>query len=397
MKAGGIHPCPGACGSRLPDPEAGVSEVVGVILLIGLAVTAVAIVAVVLFSQATPDEIPEVNFLVGSNAPPTMLYLYHNGGDMLRTGTFQVLVDGAARPYSLEGGGEYWALGDRLDVDISALPEIPRSVTLVYNATGQGAVAIHSASANFSAGPGPVSADVMPSIVPSSSCLAPSDPGFPSCLVGFILQNTSVIGDAMNQSPQTVGPVIANTVQANSTIFFKDNKVQLDRDNADTYYFRFRVTRPGSSISATGFTPVPYPLQAGDIVTVYLKPSSRNFRTFGLGDQIWELAAYGVTINVTRGSIVTERSGDLDDAWITGYRDLGSTLKISTTSPNDDRTVLIMNGTEKINGLNSDAIVISDIRPVGIGLFVLHADDSANTLYFVGNARRVTINGAVQA
>ena len=382
-------------GGRPRSDDDGVSEIVGTILLIVLVVAAAGLIAVLLFSQTLPEKIPDVNFLVGSNSARTTLYLYHNGGDMLRIGDFAVLVNGVSRPFSLEGGGQYWALGDRLDVDVSTMSAAPSSVTLVYNSTTGGGIALHSASANFSASPVSVGSDVMPSLVTSSTCLSPSDPGFPSCLVSFILQNTSVIGDAINQSPQTVGPVIASTVKTNSVIFFKDNKVQLDSNNAGTFYFRFVVTRSGSKISADGFTPVPYPLQAGDIVTVSLSPSSSDFKAFGMGDQLWELAAYHVTTNVTRGGIATVRSGDVTHSWITGYRDLGSTLRISTTNPNNDGTVLVVNGTERINGPDSEAITITNIRPVGIGLFILESDSNAKTIYFVGNAQQVTVNGAI--
>ncbi|OPY38732.1 MAG: hypothetical protein A4E35_00516 [Methanoregula sp. PtaU1.Bin051] len=375
------------------DPEAGVSEIVGAIMLISLVVLAVSIIAMILFSQSAPEQIPNVNFMVGSNYPPTTLYLYHNGGDNLRIGSFQVRLDGVSKPYILDGGGQYWTLGRRLNVDLTGITPLPRQVTLVYN-TSAGAVAIHSATANLSTGPGNMNPDIMPTYIPSTTCLNPSDPNFPSQIVYQILQNVTVIADAINQSPTTVGPVIATAVSGNSVTFFKDGKVKLDSDNLNTYYFRFKVTKSGSTMSVVGLTPDPYPLYINDIVTIYLRSNSANFKTFGLGDQLWEVSTNGVNVNITRGGVPTVLTNtNFVHAWITGYEDIGSTLKISTTTPSNEGTVLYLNGTQLIDGPNGDAIVITNIRPVGVGLYVLEWDSNAQTIYFVGNAQQVTING----
>lgn len=372
------------------DTEGGVSEIVGAILLVSLVVVAAGIIAMVLFSQSTPAKIPNVNFMVGSNYPPTVIYLYHNGGDTLRIGEFDVRLDGVSRPYTLEGGGEYWTVGKRLNVALLPMAPIPRQVTLVYNTSAGGAVAIRSASAEFSAVSGTVGPDIIPiGVSTPPTCLNVSNR---TDVISFLINNPGYIGDAINQSPTTIGPVIAQAAAGNSVSFYKDNRVDL----ATGTFFRFTVTKSGASISATDLGPKPVSLGVGDVVTVNLRPNTGFFKAFGLGDQLWELSATGVDVNVTFIANGTSRigtNGDIIHTWVTGYRDLGSTLSIVSNNPYTSGAALVVNGTMLINGQNSDNVAITNIRPIGIGLFVLDGDNNAHVVYFVGNAQSVTING----
>jgi FlaG/FlaF family flagellin (archaellin) len=71
--------------------EEGVSEVIGVMLLVGMTVLAVAIVAVVLLSGSQPDEIPQATIVAGNESG--RLALVHEGGDPLREGEYRIYVD----------------------------------------------------------------------------------------------------------------------------------------------------------------------------------------------------------------------------------------------------------------------------------------------------------------
>ena len=118
------------------DNSAGVSEVIGAVLLISLVVVSIGIVATLLFSQTTPPtKIPNMNFMTGVSPDNTTLYLYHSGGDSLNVGEFNVLVDGVPKPYSVSGGGSQWSLGTTLNVIISATDPktVPKNVQIVYN------------------------------------------------------------------------------------------------------------------------------------------------------------------------------------------------------------------------------------------------------------------------
>lgn len=95
--------------------EEGVSEVVGVMLLVGLTVLAVAVVAVVLLSGPQPDEIPHATIVAGMNESGSFA-LVHEGGDPLRTGEYRIyidagsgLMDSTGNFTGLEGG--VWSIG----------------------------------------------------------------------------------------------------------------------------------------------------------------------------------------------------------------------------------------------------------------------------------------------
>ncbi|MDO9550555.1 MAG: type IV pilin N-terminal domain-containing protein [Methanoregula sp.] len=377
--------------STVSDTSSGVSELIGGIMMITVVVAAAAIIGVILFSQQTPEKVPSINFMAGSDNS-NHLYLYHNGGDTLTKGTFSVLVDNTPRnDYSISDGGTEWSLGKNLI--LNNVPSGAHSVAIIYNATGSGEVLLRSASSSNAT----LQNSISPSGTPSMGNLPEYINGSnPQEVITFILQNTSLIGDAMNQSPSTVGPVIANVVGANSINFFKDNGVELDFDNSQTYYFTFNVTKAGSSIAVVGYTPNPKPLLVGDRVTIYMRTNTGNFKTFGLGSQLWEISATGVDVELKHFTVADPQSPQSNTAiqhgWITGYQDLGSTVGISTTGTSG-RTSLIVNGTQIINGLDNTNVVITNIRPVGVGLFVLQGDNSAHTVYFVGNAQSVTRGG----
>ena len=71
--------------------EEGVSEVIGVILLLGLTVLAVAIVAVPFLSAPQTDEIPHATIVAGNRSGS--FALVHEGGDPLRAGEYRIYVD----------------------------------------------------------------------------------------------------------------------------------------------------------------------------------------------------------------------------------------------------------------------------------------------------------------
>ena len=94
--------------------EEGVSEVVGVMLLVGVTVLAVAIVAVVLLSGPQPDEIPRATVVAGNKSGS--LVLAHEGGDPLREGEYRIYIDAGSglvdetANFSKPAGG-VWSIG----------------------------------------------------------------------------------------------------------------------------------------------------------------------------------------------------------------------------------------------------------------------------------------------
>jgi flagellin-like protein len=104
--------------------EEGVSEVIGVVLLIGVTVLAVAVVTALFLSGPQPDEIPHATIVAGNKSGN--LTLAHEGGDPLRKGEYRIyvenesgFVDGTGSFSKPEGG--VWSIGG----------------ALVYNGTGK--------------------------------------------------------------------------------------------------------------------------------------------------------------------------------------------------------------------------------------------------------------------
>ncbi len=118
--------------------EWGVSEVIGVVLLLSLVVVGGTIVGTQLLSQPAPKEIPNVNFL--ANYEPGNLTLYHTGGDTLPNGDYKFVVqyeDGRTENFTRPD----WSSGKSL-----TYPAIsqPAKVTLVYTGKGAGETALRS-------------------------------------------------------------------------------------------------------------------------------------------------------------------------------------------------------------------------------------------------------------
>ena len=99
--------------------EKAVSEVVGAILLVAVAVRGVAIVAVTFFSQPAPSEIPHLSVVAGATADNTTFVLVHEGGDALKEGNYRIYVDdGSGLEDQTDAftlvGDDVWSIGERL-------------------------------------------------------------------------------------------------------------------------------------------------------------------------------------------------------------------------------------------------------------------------------------------
>jgi flagellin-like protein len=77
--------------SPVCSDENGVSEVIGTILLISITVLAAAIVAVFLFSQPHPEDIPSFNAVIWNDSQ--QIYIRHDGGDPLYYQTTKIYVN----------------------------------------------------------------------------------------------------------------------------------------------------------------------------------------------------------------------------------------------------------------------------------------------------------------
>ena len=107
--------------------EEGVSEIIGVMLLVGVTVLAVAVVAVVFLSGPQPDEIPRATIVAGSSESGGLV-LAHEGGDPLRAGEYRIYVDTGSGlmdgTSDFAGAGEgVWSIGGALVYNGAETPE----------------------------------------------------------------------------------------------------------------------------------------------------------------------------------------------------------------------------------------------------------------------------------
>jgi hypothetical protein len=345
----------------------GVSEMIGGILMISVVIAAVAIIGLVLLSQTTPTKIPNINFMTGTDNGGN-LYLFHNGGDSLTLGTFSVVVDGVTKSCSagsatcqLVGGGTDWSLGKNLL--IPGVSSGQHSVSVVYNNTGSGMVVIRSGTADV--------------IVPATPIINPD------------------IIAASAYPPVISVPQLMQNITNNSVSYYRENGTYIASG-----YIQFNVTAINSTVYTTSNT-VPVQLNVGDVVRITpssLSQVSPGVRIFGTGDQIWELTAEKAVFNVSnRSSNPAEYTGAINHTWITGYKDFQSTLSISTVSGSSFFTELAVNNypssvkaqtfsSQIINGTSSRTIVVSNLKPLPMGLFVLQYDNRTKSSYFAGNA-----------
>jgi len=351
-----------------PDPGSGVSEVIGSFLLISIVVLAIAIIAALLFSQTLPQQVPDVNFMVGtdSNNPPT-LYLYHNGGDSLNTSDFTVLVNGVSYKPSIAGG--VWSLGGNLRITLPS-GVVPTSIALVYNKTGSNAVVLRSASANVSS----ISGNIRPEILAGLS--------YPPVIdVSQLTQN----------------------VTNRSVVFFREKNTTLSQNS----YLTFNITRPNSSISTSPLCSGsnPFYLNVGDVVTVTQADTvSQGFRIAGTGDQLFELNADRATVSIASSTGTSRCSltgAIINHTLVTGYTNMRSTLTVSTSGGNYFTALVINNYSsaytplvtqQYITRLSSDAIVLNNIAPTSSGFFVFQLDNTTKSAYIVGVPTAVTNN-----
>jgi len=375
--------------------DAGVSELIGAILLISLVVAMIAIVAVFLNSQAPTREIPHVRFMVGMNSqnPPT-LFLTHSGGDTLVSGSFSVYVDGVLKPYYLSDGGNEWSIGKNLVIPLPT-GSSPHNVVLVHNSTGTGATVLGSVSANLSSPQIIIPRFILPSPTPTPD-------------VNMIFNDVANITNS-----SYFIPALQLNLSRNSVSFWKNkmtsgkgisgftcNGVCYD-NKAAVFSLRLTVTDANSTSSVTYEKPggsVLIPLSSGDIVNFSFSGSDVSYlTTFGTATQIWEFAGNPITLNIRFAngtSLPEEKDVEILHTNVGGYSNLASTMAIEVWTPSD--TALTVNGTQWINGMDSKDILLTNVRPVSIGIYMIASDSKGHNLYFIGNADKIYFDNVPQ-
>jgi hypothetical protein len=359
--------------SSLWDTTSRVSEIVGAVLLISLVVLAVSIIAMLLFSQATPEKIPNINFMTGSDNS-NRLYLYHNGGDSLARGTFSVMVDNDIHnDYTISDGSSDWSLGK--NVIVPDIPSGQHNVAVIYNGTGTGTVVLRSATSNVVVAPASNNPDIRP---------------------------------VATYPPIISIPQLMQNVSSRSVIFYREKNAGIF--HSANAYLKFNITLPNSTLWSTPSCGAnPFGLNVGDQVTITQTSGViQGFRIAGIGNQMWELTADNVALSVTDKtgtSRCSQASAILNHTLITGYSDLKTNLSINAPAGTNAYTALTIynymtnttpQGTSQIANsflAATDAYTINNVSPNSTGYFVFQLDNTTKSVYFAGNSTRIMRNG----
>ncbi|HVP94564.1 MAG TPA: type IV pilin N-terminal domain-containing protein [Methanoregulaceae archaeon] len=165
--------------------NSGVSEVIGVIILVSLVVLAFGIISLVLVSQPQKEQIPEITTVIAnitnSTTAQNFVYITHSGGDSLKTGQYRIFInhiDRTSKITSINGdnGDSNWNAGETLVVPLGN--ETPALVQIYYQgATTTDLLVEHTLQPGVEYSP------------------APTQPG---AMVTAITPNSAITGDSVS-------------------------------------------------------------------------------------------------------------------------------------------------------------------------------------------------------
>jgi hypothetical protein len=138
--------------------RAGVSEVIGTLILVGVVVLGMALVGLLLLANPTPSNIPAFDSII-SNRSKT-IYIYHRGGDALWPGQYKILVDGADQTANftiMSPGSVPWSVGETLTASYPGMPatSMPKQVVMIYNTSMGGGTILVVVDLNKGVTPAP--------------------------------------------------------------------------------------------------------------------------------------------------------------------------------------------------------------------------------------------------
>jgi len=356
--------------------ERAVSEVVSVVLLLGVVVVGVGIITVTIYSQPAPEKTPQVDILVSGNN--NVISLTHNGGDPLAEGTFYVLADGERLENStLQNGAWPWSIGETLTF---ATAGEPHEVRVVY--TGGGAeLLLKSATLGQSSG---TAAD-------------PDTPAGPGTTPPT--GNITLTFDDQEELDAWVVDQFREQLEGDSIYF---TRAERGAQGVFEGTLQFRVTGGGSYL-VIGNNPQTN-LAIGDEVKLeFATGKTPDLMFFMLGNKGWSIQAQGagkdnlqifIRHNGVWGPDISD-NGDLTESWITDYDDYVSMLNFSVKG-GEHHTRLIINNATVLDDKNGDTFWFYRIEPAHPTLLMMqYAPTGAkgNGVYFIGKADRVTRNG----
>jgi FlaG/FlaF family flagellin (archaellin) len=346
-----------------------VTELIGVVLLISVAVVAIGIVAVVLFSEPLPEEVPNVDILI-TNGTKTV-YITHGGGEPVGEGEITVYVNGVLVNGTLDNGmlkidggdGLWpWTIGETLNFTLIDIEDI-EEVHVVYSGGSTDALLKSKRLTD-------VSPDTNPDVVPR--------PTIPPCVWTI----DDLFKDAIYLSQDLISGSNEWNITGNFTFTIAEN---------DDYLVFGPFTGSEGVINKT-FKP-------GDQVIIQcgaIKNSISSVRIFALNNIGWHLHADNVYV-YHNGAQITDNSGkvltNILGGRLSGYDAQGSKVNIYSKlgSASEVYTLLMFDNGILIDRMLTKAnseITIIGIKPTNPTLFILdsYGKTAGAPSYFVGKA-----------
>lgn len=109
----------------MTSDEQAVSEVMGVVLLVGIVVIMLSVLGVSVFAQDGPDDVPHTNVQEIMDISTDTIYLKHNGGEPISTEDAEIIVNINGRKYVYTssqiyenlGNSSVWKIGDTIEIN----------------------------------------------------------------------------------------------------------------------------------------------------------------------------------------------------------------------------------------------------------------------------------------
>jgi len=417
------------------------SDLIAVMALIAVFVTAAAIAGVTLLSYPPGDAAPAMLMHIETDLEEEVVYVYHDGGDPLERGRFTVLVDGADRTAdatlvdasgSPDTGWTSWKTGQVLIIADDALAsENPRiqivgegvsrtgsgwllhdtgdgpTQTITSTPTGtvtptQTATATPTATQTATSTPTPVPLVASFTASPTSGP-APLTVTFTDTSTGEPTSWAWDFGDGGTSPLQNPSHTYASAGTYTVTLTAtnaggSDAETRIDYVTVtapasvksvtlDTYksgalqpggYLQFRVTGAYSYVTVAGHQ---HPLNAGNIVRLTIGTDGKG-NIYASGGQINPFSFDDVTVHVN--SVEVGR-GTIDGIWISGSDSFSSTLTMIVASGMAN-TYFNYDGSTLYNYVNDNhQITLYNVRPNNDGLMQL-INPGSDRVYYVGGA-----------
>lgn len=338
-----------------------VSELVGSILLVSLVVLAVAIIGVGFLSQPPPVQLQELNVLASYDNGT--LYLYHDGGDDMVGGEFQILLDNDPDPKDFEEVQPLWRIGERRS--IGGINEEPERIQLISLRGGQKNLI---REIRIIPGAPPITPGPAPTPGPGGGC-----------------------------TQEELDEYAQEYLEDNYVDYFSD---QLDND---AVYFTRLERGPTGQTYITGWVNITINstnsylirsttgkmnLNLGDAVSIFFRNVNQGSADiFSVGNKGWSFSGDATEIYVNNILV----SGYLVDSWITSFTNYQSTLRFkSVGTGGGSQTRLIVENETKVDQVNNNNYEFINIRPAEPTLLILNfPSEQGKPIRFIGKVDEI--------